>query len=307
MDAKLKILVGEGDEINRRILQNCLHEWGYDVLPCENGQAVWERFSAGDVHLVITDWSLPTLSGPDLVRKIRSHSKAEYTYIIMQTTHHDRQALLEGFDLGIDDYIPKPFNKSELAARVQVGSRFVQLAQERLQTRKRLEELATTDSLTGLFNRRSAMEKLEIEIERCRRAAEPLVLIMLDLDNFKLINDKHGHLTGDLVIRHIASLLRQSVRGSDLLARLGGEEFLIVLPNTNLYFGLTLAERLREAIATQPAVRETGECYFITASLGLALFDPGEPRSIKELIGQADRALYRAKSGGRNQICRIDG
>jgi diguanylate cyclase (GGDEF)-like protein len=175
------------------------------------------------------------------------------------------------------------------------------LAYDRAQATKQLHDLATTDGLTGVLNRRAAMEQLRLEIERVARTGQDLAVILIDVDKFKAINDTHGHAAGDAVLRSVAAVLRAGVRGVDVVARYGGEEFLVVLPQTDAFGALKMAERLRKSLAKQDVRIENGSILRVTASFGVAAL-AGAAETDEQLLRRADQGLYAAKEAGRNRV-----
>ncbi|PZD74152.1 putative diguanylate cyclase AdrA [Acaryochloris thomasi RCC1774] len=202
------------------------------------------------------------------------------------------------------------FSNGELSHRIelqtqdelaQLAQTFNQMATKLEQSQADLQTLATIDGLTGVYNRREFNRWLHIEIEQARRESHSLSLVMVDIDYFKRLNDKHGHQSGDIALRWIGALLSENVRPGDIVARYGGEEFAIILPQTTEIEALVIAERIRQSIETQPVEVLNQQLLYVTASLGLATF-PEETRDEEELLRQADCALYRAKQAGRNQV-----
>jgi diguanylate cyclase (GGDEF)-like protein len=212
----------------------------------------------------------------------------------MLTAKEDVDALVEGMSSGADDYLRKPFDARELCARLSAGERLLKVQEE-------LRARAMFDELTGLFNRASVLERLEHHIDRGRRTAEATTVVLIDLDNFKCINDSHGHMVGDEVLRETARRLRASLRAYDELGRYGGEEFLLVLPDCELGPALQVSERMREALSTVPFVTAAGPMQ-LSASFGVATVSRSQRRSAYDVLAEADAALYRAKRAGRNRV-----
>jgi len=302
MSEKLKILVAEDEYATQKSLGYFLAQWGYEATLCKNGEEAWEAFQREHFSIVITDWLMPKMDGLELIRRIRALPREEYTYVILLSVKSSREEQLEGFDIGVDDFIVKPFEHNVLKARLRVGARILQLERQRLVHEKKLEHQASTDELTQLLNRRAILQHLEVEIEQAAKSRQPLACILFDLDNFKKINDKHGHAAGDRVLQHIAVLMRRTFRSNDRLARLGGEEFFIILPGTDLELGKQLAQRLRESIERNPTQSPTGEYYFMTASFGVVALDSRTSLPVDALLKKADHAMYQAKEQGKNTI-----
>jgi diguanylate cyclase (GGDEF)-like protein len=200
-------------------------------------------------------------------------------------------------DAGADDYLTKPFNAQELRVRLRAGHRILNLQEELMRTREALRQQATHDGLTGLFNRTTILEKLDDELARSQRSGEPVGVLMVDIDRFKLINDTGGHLVGDAVLREASQRLKTTARRYDSVGRYGGEEFLVVLPGCDHDAAAAQAERMRAAIGSMPFT-SSGQQIPITVSLGISCTPPSAPEC---LIRDADDALYEAKAGGRNR------
>jgi diguanylate cyclase (GGDEF)-like protein len=295
----MKILIAEDDLVQRRFLQALLTQAGHEVIVATNGDEAWNYLQQTDqLRLVITDWMMPGLDGPDLVRRVRAANWSHYTYLILLTSKDTKRSLLMGLEAGADDYLTKPFDREELIARLKIGERLLNLE-------ARLHELATHDSLTGLLNRRALYDTARIELERAARDGSAVSFILLDLDLFKNINDQYGHLTGDQVLRLLADILLQHKRSYDQVGRWGGEEFLVLLPKTSLADGYLVAERFRASIAAAQLLLPGGQSLEFRASFGVSSTTaPILP--LDTLLQQADLALYRAKALGRNQVCSFD-
>lgn len=296
----MRVLIAEDSGPSRLVLEKTLRRWGYDVLSCRDGQQAWEELGKRDApQLAILDWMMPGFSGPEICKMVRERACEPYTYILLLTSRSEREDLIQGLESGADDYITKPFDQNELNVRLRTGLRILDLQAELVQAREALREQAMRDALTGLWNRRSILEYLEKEQARARRERASVALILLDLDHFKAVNDQHGHLVGDDVLREAARRLSGSVRPYDGVGRYGGEEFLVVLPGCDATCLRSRAESVRLAFAEQSIVLP-GSLLHVTASLGGTLFFPEEDVSSADLIRAADDALYAAKSAGRN-------
>jgi two-component system chemotaxis response regulator CheY len=301
------LLVVDDQEIQRRLLQGLLRNQGYVIETANDGEDALQKILTGKFHIMLTDWEMPGMDGATLCRRVREANLPTYVYIVMLTGHTEESDVVAGFEAGVDDYLSKPPKKSELIARLNAGKRIVRLEQSLRDAYTQIHELSMTDTLCGTFNRRYLDTQLLHEIERAIRYGRPLSLIVADLDLFKRINDELGHQVGDEVLRHFASLCLGSRRRSDWVARYGGEEFVIVLPETNLGCAVSVAEKTRVLIASQPAPTSAGNVS-LTASFGVAELSPGPPsRSRSEdacqaLIRAADNALYTSKREGRNRV-----
>ncbi len=294
----MKVLIAEDDPVGRRLLEAFLCEWGYDVLAVSNGREAWEAIQEPEApNLVISDWMMPDMNGAELCKKIRAMNRTDYIYFIMLTSKIEKEDVIEGLQSGADDFIIKPFDHNELKYRVKIGERIIKLEQ-------RIQQLARTDHLTGLLNRRAFMEKMEEEVHRCRRENSTFSLIKKDIDYFKRINDRYGHPEGDLVLQRFADILTETVRPYDKVARYGGEEFIVCLPSADILQSKSVAERMRKKVEEMEIMLpDQSQSIQITASFGTASFIPESKEDLETLIKKADDALYRAKAEGRNRVC----
>lgn len=288
----MPILAAEDNPVFQSMLRTLLRKWGYDAVIAQNGDDAWRLLESESApRLAVLDWMMPGLDGVQICRRVRAANREPYIYIVLLTARTDSQDLVEGMEAGADDYLTKPFNAQELRVRIRAGRRILDLQDA-------LRRQATHDGLTGLLNRNSILARLEEEIIRSHRESRPVSLLMIDLDRFKSVNDTHGHLAGDAVLREAAARMSAVSRRYDGLGRYGGEEFLVVLPGCDRASAVAQAERLRAAIADTPfAVAE--RALAVTGSIGVAGDEDCCP---EELIRKADEALYQAKAQGRNRI-----
>jgi diguanylate cyclase (GGDEF)-like protein len=272
------------------------------VLSANDGTEAWQVLQRPTApRLAILDWVMPGMTGPAVCRELRRLRTEPYTYVLLLTARTNTEDVVEGMDSGADDYITKPFNAQELQVRLRAGRRIVDLQSELVAAREALREHATRDPLTCVWNRYAILDTLNREVSRASREASPLSVIMADLDNFKHVNDTHGHLVGDAVLREAARRMQVCVRAYDHVGRYGGEEFLIVSPGSSGMNALQLAGRLRNAIAAEP-IRARNLAIPITASFGITVTEGGEDPTAESLIRIADEALYRAKALGKNRV-----
>ena len=298
----MKILIVEDEFIFRRMVKKNLLEAGHDIVEAENGQTAWELFQRTPFQLVITDWMMPGLNGPELVQKIRESHQENYTYIIMLTAMDNKDNIVLGLESGADEYLTKPFNIPELIARVASGMRILRLEEQLMHARKQMEVLAMYDSLTGLLNRRAIEEYAESEFNLALRKEHEFCVIMIDVDHFKSVNDRFGHKIGDCTLQKMAELLMADLRIYDRAGRWGGEEFILILPDTQLKAAAGVAERLRARTGEMLIPLENGETLSINISLGVAC-NTSRFQSLTKLIDASDQALYQAKQTGRNRVC----
>ena len=294
----MKVLIAEDEAITRSVLEANLREWGYEVTAVSNGSEALEIVQQPESpSIVITDWMMPRMDGLTLCRKIRDMEKSQYIYIIILTAKGEKKDIIEGLEAGADDYLSKPFNRDELRYRTRIGERIINLE-------RRIMELANTDPLTGLPNRRAFMHRMEEELDRARREKFPLSVVLADVDHFKDINDTYGHQIGDLVLQQFVGQLKTSARPYDFPGRYGGEEFLFCFPGVDDVQAVSVAERMRGRIEDMEIMLgDEARSIRITASFGTASYSSGTGENIDSLIKRADDALYLAKKRGRNRVC----
>jgi two-component system, cell cycle response regulator len=296
-----RVLVADDSPMMRTVLRNWLEGWGYQVSVAEDGAKAWEMLQAEPVpQIVILDWMMPGLDGLELCSMIRKRDMLPYQYILLVTSKDAKEDLVRGLEAGADDYLSKPFERSELRARLRTARRILTLQDEQAKIREALHFQATHDALTGIWNRRAILEMMRREFEIAARSSGTIGVILLDVDHFKHVNDAHGHLAGDAVLKEIANRIQQVVRSYDLAGRYGGEEFLIVLPDCDAERIQNCAERIRSAIANSPILAE-GSSLTVTVSAGTKVLDPVRGTE-SDALAEADTALYQAKNTGRNRV-----
>jgi two-component system cell cycle response regulator len=256
---------------------------------------------ASKPDVVICDLDMPRMDGFKFLQLVNSRKELKDISIIMLTGREDRDLKIKGLEYGACDYLTKPFDIGELVARVKVQLKIKALQDELKRSNELLRELSDTDPLTHLHNRRYLTKILNSELARANRNNEELSFIILDIDNFKEVNDKYGHQNGDTVLTAVADVVRSGRRCNDITARYGGEEFVLVLPGTSLQGGITVAEQLREIVQTIP-FEPPMERLVVTISAGVSTFPAAQVHDVDALIRQADEALYRAKKNGRNRV-----
>jgi len=299
--SEFKVLVADDSPLYRRLVEQALSQDNCSVLFASNAREAIEIFEREHPALVITDWITPDLTGIELCRKIRADASASYTYLIILTSNAEKENVVKGFSAGADDYLTKPFHRDELLARVRVGRRLIDLHRQIEANNRLLAELALTDSLTGLPNRRAIEAWAERQLRGAARHGFPFWVVITDLDRFKNVNDTHGHDAGDMVLKKFAEILKANTRISDISGRIGGEEFLQVLTHTDELNMRLVVERIRAQFASEKFL-VNGAVVMVTASFGVAGFCGKKPPTFAQLLRQADSALYRSKNGGRNRI-----
>lgn len=298
----MKVLVADDSLVMRRLLEASISSWGYQPVTAADGDQAWEILASSEPpSIAILDWMMPGLSGLAICRRLRERQAPPYVYVILLTSRGLREDIVEGLNAGADDYVVKPFDKHELEVRLRAGRRIIELQAQLISAQARLREQAMRDPLTGIWNRACILDTLERELDRARRSASPLGLLLLDLDHFKQLNDTRGHQFGDLALRAFAQRIQSAVRSYDTFGRYGGEEFLILAPGCGENDLTRQAERLRAAVAASPFEID-GCAVSLTVSIGASSVEPGARVSSIDLIRAADDALYEAKRTGRNRV-----
>jgi two-component system cell cycle response regulator len=294
------LLVDDRRASFERIATQLTAEHAVDVEP--NPQDALFRAAEGDYDLMMVSLSLRDFDGLRLCSQVRSLDRTRALPILLIIEPEDNARLLRGLEIGVNDYLIRPIDRNEMLARARTQVRKKRYA-ERLRVRVQQSiEMAVTDMLTGLHNRRYMDTHLGTLVDDANRRGKPLAALVLDIDYFKSINDTHGHDAGDEVLRDFAQRLRKSVRGIDLACRYGGEEFVVAMPDTDLSVASHVAERIRQRVAGEPFIIHGGARQIdVTLSIGLASLNPGGDTA-GELLRRADQALYRAKRDGRNRV-----
>ena len=297
-----KVLIADDHDSTLDHLGEVLGEWGYQVVAVDDGEDAWDILQRDDApRMAILDKSMPGIDGVEIVRRVREQSQEPYIYILLLTMYDEERHLVAGLNAGADDYIVKPFRSHELQARLEAGKRILEIQEQLIQTRDKLHSQATTDSGTGLWNRAAILEILDRELDRGRRRGEYLGLAMIDLDDFKRINDSYGHQAGDSVLLECGQRMRNCVRTYDATGRYGGDEFLSVHPGCDVDTAVMLGERLRREIAKETVMIGQAPLW-VTASAGVVSSELFPEAGADELIALADEALYVAKRAGRNRL-----
>jgi len=298
---KLQVLVVDDSPFSRKLVEHAVSGASYSLLLAENGNEAMRLFKKHRPAVVITDWMLPDSSGPELCERMRAESPDSYTYIILLTSMTEKEDIVKGLSSGADDYLTKPFDRGELLARIGVGRRTIELHREIDAKNKLLEEMALTDPLTDLPNRRAIEEWAHRQLRGAARHGFWLWVVHTDVDCFKSVNDSHGHDAGDEVLKGFAAVLKEYTRASDISGRMGGDEFLLVLTHVDDKHIRQTVDRLREQFAAKK-FSFGDKAISVTASFGVCGFRGTKPPEFSGLVRQADKALYRAKRAGRNQV-----
>lgn len=287
------VIIADDDDLIRTILIRWLTRAGYNVREATNGTEALQIVREQPPDIVITDWEMPGVEGPQLCHEIRQLPLPHYVYLLILTSRNDPKWVVEGLESGADDFLSKPIREAELVARLRAAARI-------LEGERKLQQLARTDALTGLLSQRSFYDILCYEFQRARRTNRPLSCAMLDLDFFKRINDVYGHPVGDVVLKVTADTLLRSCRHSDVAARYGGEEFCVLLPETTEEQAVNWAERFREMLRATEIVAGNKKLT-VTCSVGVSgLYE--DTLTPEQLLDQADQALLCAKRTGRDRV-----
>ncbi|MDZ7316270.1 MAG: diguanylate cyclase [candidate division KSB1 bacterium] len=308
-ERQAKILIVDDVPPNLELLRSFLDSENYRIFSARNCEEALKVVDENEPDLIILDVTMSNAGSVETCRQIKAVDRAKYTPIIMVTGTNESESKILGLEAGADDFVGKPFNKIELLTRVRSLLR-VKMLHDQLQekivqlerAKERLKELAVTDGLTSLYNYRFFREALTMEIRRSERHKTPLSLIMFDIDDFKLYNDRHGHLAGDKVLQQLASLVMKNIRRIDVAVRYGGEEFAVILPGTTAENACFVAEKLRGLVENHPFPhRETQPNGRITISVGVASYSPAL-NTFEALVDCADKRLYMAKARGKNIV-----
>lgn len=305
-EASQTILVADDEPSYLGLIKLCLERSGYLVVTAEDGfEAIVEARSVLPA-LVILDVMMPGMSGLEACRIIKEDKATHDIPIIFLSARSEIDLKVYALGQGANDYISKPFTPKELLARVHVALRLKRerddlhkIAEEANAYAKSEQNKAVTDPLTGVLNRYELQVILGNQLAQARRYGKPVSCLMIDVDKFKVVNDTYGHPSGDAALRQVAGILKEAVRGSDVVFRYGGEEFMVLLPDTILEGAVALAEKIRMLTASHP-FGEGERIFFLTLSVGAAVLREGESGS--DMIMRADAALYRAKALGRNRV-----
>jgi two-component system, cell cycle response regulator len=295
------VLVVDDSVIAHKLVEHALPADQFKILPAKTGLEALDVFAAHRPGLVITDWVMPDLSGIEVCRRLRADFADSFTYVIVLTSNTDTSRLVEALEAGADDYVTKPFNAEELLARVNVGRRFVELHRQLEAKNRFLQQLALTDELTGLPNRRAVEHWAVRQISGAVRHRFPFWVVMADLDEFKSINDTYGHETGDLALKKFGEVLKANTRRCDICGRLGGDEFVLVITHAKEEGIEVVVERIRQQVE-RARVHFEGHNVAMTASFGIAGFDRRNAADFSCVLVQADVALHLAKRNGRNRV-----
>ncbi|MBN2329949.1 MAG: diguanylate cyclase [Candidatus Omnitrophica bacterium] len=302
-DYVTKILIADRDRYLMGLLQTNLKEWGFEVVYASNESEARQILSQKhSPQLAVFDFTIATsMDAIDICRQISEKEHGVYKYIIVLVNEENQEDVLYSMDFGPDDYLIKPFNIHEFHFRLNTAQRIIRFQEDLIRERENLKKMSMHDSLTRLYNRAAIMDFYLRELSRCQRRNSFLSLFMVDIDYFKSINDSHGHLAGDAVLREAAHRISDSLRRYDAVGRYGGEEFLVIVPHCDQLQAKQLAERIRTRVSSKPFMIEKKE-IFVTISIGVSACQGRNDSTPEKLIQLADQALYAAKNSGRNRV-----
>ncbi len=301
-EARIFLIDDNEDQAERLI--SSLGGGNYQIDHESDPEVALNRARTGEFDLILVNLSIEAMDPLRLCSSIRSFEETRLTPLLAVVRHGDTRKLVRALDIGVNDYVTRPVDKNELTARVSTQLRRKRYVDQLRSSFQVSLEMAVTDQLTGLYNRRYLASHLSAMFDRAYWTGRPLSVMVIDIDHFKSVNDTHGHDVGDRVLKEFADRIANSIRGIDLACRYGGEEFLIAMPDTDLAFASVVAERLRQEVATAKFQLNSGRDELaVTVSIGLASTENGpDEDSAQKLIKRADEALYEAKNGGRNRV-----
>lgn len=310
---KPTVLIIDDDANIINLLSKRLEQEGFNVNSAKDGKMGIDIASSDTPNIILLDLLMPEMSGKEVLKELKSNPNTALIPVIILSAIADTENKIDGLSMGANDYIVKPFRFQEVLARINTQLRISSMQKELeqkhsdlLEKNKILAQLAITDPLTGLLNKGYLMKRLKSEVARSSRYSETISCMMVDVDFFKKINDSQGHLVGDTVLKHIARIIKDATRSTDIVTRYGGEEFFVICPNSTLDGVINLAERVRYNVENTPFIVDQNTSLSLTVSIGVkcAVFDPAVDTEIASstLIHDADLALYKAKSSGRNRV-----
>jgi two-component system, cell cycle response regulator len=313
-EGPLRVLVVDDDPDSLAALEQAIKLLGHPVEGASNGAEAWEKHCARPAHVIVSDWSMPHMSGVDLCRLVRANADTEYVYFALMTGYGDKAHFLEGMRAGADDYLTKPLDLEELEARLLSATRVVTMQRTLSRQNAMLAEqsdlsfkAARVDTLTESGNRLRLREDLESLEARASRYGHRYSAALCDIDLFKQYNDTYGHLAGDTALRLVASAIAGALRQGDTLYRYGGEEFLVILPEQSADEAARVMDRVRIDVEGLAIAHQASDVGVLTISVGVAELRVGSGSgSQDEWLQRADAALYRAKRSGRNRV-EVDG
>jgi len=297
-----RILVVDDSSSVRSLVRGLLHKsMGADITEAADGRAALKASLEAEFDCIVCDLNMPVMDGMTFLRVLRSHFSRLELPLLFLTVREDTAQKVRGFKQGASDFLVKPFQSEELLARVETQVSLARMHRESRVLAEKLQILVDTDPLTGIGNRRSFISKLRAEFGRSLRLGHQCALIMIDVDHFKSVNDRFGHPTGDDVLQAVSGVLARGAREYDIVGRIGGEEFAVLLPEVGVADAAKVAERIRAAVEAEPV--EPATLGGVTISLGVSVGPIDASDSEDALFKRADELLYKAKHEGRNRVC----
>lgn len=293
----MRVLVADDSLTMRTMLADWIAGQGHEVVLTEDGEKAVRAGQHQDFPIAIVDWEMPKKNGMEVVDAFRKSSRNQYSHIVLITGNSQPDTLIRALEGGADDFIHKPIDPAAFLARFRAAVRIATMREDILR-------LASVDALTGVNNRRAFFERASELLANARRRHSPIALLATDIDFFKKINDTYGHAAGDAALRQFARTCRDHLRPLDLIGRIGGEEFAVILPDTTLAGAIRVADRLR-VVVSELSIEEGDNRFSMTVSIGAGEIPP-ESAGIEATLAAADHALYRAKQNGRNRVERAD-
>ena len=302
MDNKPTILIVDDTETNIDILVELLND-DYDVMVALNGQSALDIVNEDKVNLILLDIMMPDMDGYEVCDILQKNKKTKKIPVIFITAKTDEEAIEKAYDVGVMDYVTKPFKPKELLARIKTQLKMQKLISDLEASKEELKILASIDPLSGLYNRRYFYKISEHILDLAKRDKTDSSVLILDIDKFKNINDTYGHKIGDDIIILLSRKLEEFTRKSDIVCRFGGEEFVILLPETSIDGALNISEKIRLNIEQLNFKLEYQKDLKFTVSIGVSQIINDQDINIEASICRADEALYSAKQSGRNKVC----
>lgn len=298
----MKVLIAEDDPTGNLLLKSMVFRWGFDTVTVFDGAEAWKRLQEEDApQIVILDWVMPGMDGLEVCRRIREREKGKdrYTYIIMLTGKGNMEDIVTGIDAGVDDYIVKPFNNEELRARLRTSQRNIELHMALRAANKRLQIMSRLDPLTGALSRSAILDDLDLAMYRSRREKKALTIALIDIDDLKKMNERHGRSAGDKILQECIRRISACLRRADNVGRYGGDEFLVILPGVNSRTGMKICHRIKSVIGKKE-ITISDHSIPVTVSQSIAVWD-GDA-NIEKLITAAEQTLLATKSNGCNRV-----
>ncbi len=295
----MNILVVDDNREITELLKSILDTTPHKPFIARSGEQALEILAQHTIHVAIVDWMMPMMNGLELVAHIREEYNDPYIYVIMLTARSSQQDKITGLEAGMDEYLQKPISPRELLARLKIAERIVERDRSLRQNLDQMENLATSDQLTGVYTRAHFLERVAEAMQHRESLGRALAVLMIDLDHFHKVSERYGEAVGDGVLRELTQRLQNHLRATDSIGRYGGEEFVVSLPDVDLPNAIAVAERLRSAIEARPFVIKEVEVP-ITVSIGIGISDKAIPA--EEIVERANKALHLAKTSGRNLV-----